>query len=119
MLRFFRHGKAQAKEGPPRELPELMRELDPSGRKAFIDFTLQQRRPHLHRLFATAARRAKIAGLSVEADSLSTYAKLIRGGAEDEDLYRKAASSAEYSSSKPSAWVERLPAIAEMVHAAR
>jgi len=70
----------------------LIQQLDEAGRRDFIAFTLGQRRPHLHRLFVVASRRAYLARLAGFATTFSDLAKAIKkSGHEDATLCHGAA----------------------------
>ena len=76
-------------------IEKLIANLDESGRRDFVAFTLVQRRPRLHRLFVTASRRADLARIPEQAKVLSMYSKLLkRRGHEDEELCQNAAKAA-------------------------
>lgn len=83
------------------EIKRLAAQLDEPGRRDFIRYTLRQRRPRLHRLFVTAARRADLARFPGLREGLADFAKqLKRAGHEDYELCKAAADLAR----APIAW---------------
>ena len=107
--------KSQAIQG-------FVEQLDEPARRDFIEFTLRQRRPRLHRLFVTASRRLYLARTSPIGSHLSPFstdfsnlAKAIKSrGHEDGDLCRKAADFARLIRS----WPEGVPLSSENVPSA-
>lgn len=88
-------------------IDQFLGQLDEPGRREFIAFTLRQRRPHLHRLFTTASRRAYLAGLKGYDKLLGDVARSIKQSThEDEGVCHRAAELARTLSFEPSTKLE-------------